>query len=60
MRVRKKFLHVILGFLCIGCSGLIIVEPRRPPPWLEDPLFKAIAARLDSIQAIDNHSHLLR
>jgi hypothetical protein len=60
MRVRKKFLYVILGFLCIGCSGLIIVEPRRPSPWLEDPLFKAIAARLDSIQAIDNHSHLLR
>ena len=58
-------MHRILFFAMIGLSAagstcLSASEPRRPSPWMEDPLFKTIAAQLDSVQAIDNHSHLMR
>ena len=62
---HPKHLRWLLALIAGGVLSLFITairatEAQRPAPWLDDPLFKAIAARLDSVQAIDNHTHLLR
>jgi hypothetical protein len=40
---------------------LLAAPPDTAPraPWRQDPLFRQIAARLDTVRAIDNHTHLL-
>jgi len=60
MFIHRMLFLAIIGLSGIGSNGLMASEPQRQSPWLKDPLFKTIAARLDGVQAIDNHSHLLR
>ncbi len=44
-------------------TGLVprLTAAQEPPtPWRNDPLFQRLAAALDPVPAIDNHTHLLR
>ncbi|MFH1011820.1 MAG: amidohydrolase family protein [bacterium] len=58
MQVRHLLLPALIVSLCAGCPGPVASQPQRRHPWLEDPLFHSVAARLDSVRAIDNHTHL--
>ena len=56
MHLCRLLVLVLLIFSCVACA--VATDSRQHSPWLEDPLFNDIAARLDSVQAIDNHTHL--
>ena len=45
---------LVLGFLNVLASS-----PEGPAPWRSDPVFQRIAAALDTVLAIDGHTHLL-
>ena len=47
---------LVLSGVLAGVAGA--QEP--PTPWRNDPLFQRLAAALDAVPAIDNHTHLLR
>lgn len=38
---------------------LVLAVTGRAQSWREDPIVKRIAARLDAVRAVDNHTHLL-
>lgn len=40
--------------------SVIAAAPLASPPWRDDALFRRISERLDGVQAIDNHTHLLQ
>ena len=44
-------------------TGLLLglaAAQELPTPWRNDPLFQRLAAALDEVSAIDNHTHLLQ
>ena len=44
-------------------TGLLLglaAAQELPTPWRNDPLFQRLAAALDAVSAIDNHTHLLQ
>jgi predicted TIM-barrel fold metal-dependent hydrolase len=49
--------------MSVALTAAVLVLAAAPEPsiapWRGDPLFQRIAARLDSVRAIDNHTHLL-
>ena len=46
--------------LIVSCAGMIAASGAQEPPapWREEALFKRLAAKLDAVPAIDNHTHL--
>ena len=47
----------------LALTGLLSGLPAAQEPltpWRDDPLFQRLAAALDPVLAIDNHTHLLR
>jgi predicted TIM-barrel fold metal-dependent hydrolase len=43
-----------------GLVSCVAAAQAPPTPWRNDPLFQRLAAALDPVLAIDNHTHLLR
>jgi predicted TIM-barrel fold metal-dependent hydrolase len=49
----------VLAVVALGLVAAIPSLAQEPPaPWRDDALFKRLAARLDAVPAIDNHTHL--
>ena len=53
-RTCAACLFVLTGFL-----PPLITAQEPPTPWRSDPLFQRLAAVLDTVAAIDTHTHLL-
>ena len=47
--------------VALTAAAVLLAAAPEPSiaPWRQDPLFKQIAARLETVRAIDNHTHLL-
>src|SRR5687768_16161258 len=58
MAATRRFL---MNLSLAAAALLLVAPPDTAPraPWREDRLFRQIAARLDGVRAIDNHTHLL-
>src|SRR5262245_51256769 len=49
---------LLLVFALVAWTASILPAQEPPAPWREDAQFKRLAAALDGVRAIDNHSHL--
>ena len=48
-----------IAIVALGWIAAIPSFAQEPPaPWRDDALFKRLAAKLDAVPAIDNHTHL--
>jgi predicted TIM-barrel fold metal-dependent hydrolase len=56
MQKRTASLLLLTGLM----SSLAAAQQQPPTPWRNDPLFQRLAAALDPVPAIDNHTHLLQ
>src|SRR5262245_15417038 len=49
---------LLLVFALVAWTASILPAQEPPAPWREDAQFKRLAAALDGVRAIDNHTHL--
>ena len=52
--------RIVCLFVLAGLLPGPAAAQEPPTPWRDDPLFQRLAAALDPVPAIDNHTHLLR